>query len=69
MNAYDNDPRVTAHDDGTYTVTCCPGEGPVGAVSPGLFGGFLAVVGDDESSGLGFDTADEAIASLIGAPQ
>jgi hypothetical protein len=69
VSAYDNDARVTKVDDGFYRVTCCPGEGPVGKVGPGLYGGFVAYIDEDDVTGPGFNSADDAIRSLIGDPQ
>jgi hypothetical protein len=67
VSAYENDPRVTAWPDGTFGVS--DGQTPR-HVCPGLFGGYVAhSMGADDVDGLGFDTADEAIRSLIGEPQ
>lgn len=66
MSAYTNDPRVTAQPDNTFEVD---DDGASRHVCPGLFGGYVAhSVGADDVDGLGFDTADEAIRSLIGDP-
>ncbi len=69
MSAYANDPRVTDMGDGFFRVLPRPGEQPLLAVAPGVHGGFVAGQLGEEWSGLGFDTADEAIRSLIGDPQ
>lgn len=68
MSAYDNDPRVTANLDATFNVNT--GDVYARHVCPGLMGGWVAhSLGPDDADGLGFDTADEAIRSLIGDPQ
>lgn len=68
MSAYDNDPRVTSHPASMFIVV--PESGPVNCVCPGQLGGFVTHdVETDVSHGHGFDTADEAIRSLIGDPQ
>jgi hypothetical protein len=65
MSAYDDDPRVTAQADGTYNVDA----GTSRHVCPGAFGGYVThSTGADDADGLGFDTADDAIRSLIGDP-
>ena len=69
MSAYDNDPRVAVNPShpGTFDIT---DSSVVGHVCPGLFGGWMAhSVGEDDVDGLVFDTADEAMRSLIGDPQ
>lgn len=70
VSAYDRDPRVNETSAGHYDVACAPGDELAGRVAPGLYGGFVAWVRHpDEISGPGFNTADEAIRSLIGDPQ
>ncbi len=67
MGAYDNCPRVTANADGTFRVDV---RSVPHHVCPAAFGGWVAHrVGVEDWGGLGFDTADEAIRSLIGDPQ
>lgn len=70
MSDYDDDPRVHEICAGHYDVVESPSGSFPGRVAPGLHGGFVAWVGHpDEIDGPGFNTADEAIYSLIGAPQ
>jgi hypothetical protein len=69
MSAYNHDPRVVSNGDGGFHVFERPGTYPIGVVCPGLFGGFVGLRTGEESSGPGFDTADEAIRSLIGEPR
>lgn len=69
MSAYDNDPRVTMLLDETFHVVV-DDERNSKHVCSGALGGFVThFVGDDKTDGPGFDTADEAIRSLIGDPQ
>jgi hypothetical protein len=66
VSAYDNDPRVTSDSDGAFTVDM---HGARRHVCVGQLGGFVTHdVGFEETDGPGFDTADEAIRSLIGEP-
>jgi hypothetical protein len=70
VTAYDTDPRVTDLGDGTFHVDTADVGRVVHHVCPGEFGGYVThEVGVDDSDGPGFDTVDEAIRSLIGAPQ
>lgn len=67
MSLYDNDPRVNTDPDDSFTVSV---EGRWKHVCPGQRGGFVThSVGVDKVDGPGFDTADEAIRSLIGDPR
>jgi len=75
VSAYDEDPRVDWRGDGTYHVEL-PGDGRPGSIDGYVIpidGGtrFVAYIGllDSEPEGWGFDTADEAIRSLIGEPK
>jgi hypothetical protein len=73
MSAYDNDPRVTdvTGHGALYSATCCPGEGPTAQVRLGMDDKFSVFL-DGQDSVIDpelFDTADEAIHSLIGDPQ
>lgn len=74
MSAYANDGRVYLKDSGAYHVEL-PGDGRPGSIDGYVVpidGGtrFVAYIGllDSEPEGRGFDTADEAIRSLIGDP-
>lgn len=70
MSAYHNDPRVTMCLDETFQVIVDAVTKDAKHVCPGLLGGFVTHnVGDHETDGPGFDTADEAIRSLIGDPR
>lgn len=66
-SAYDNDPRVAVHPDGVFMVDT---GGGVRCVCPGHFDGYVTHTPHvDDAEGMGFDTADEAIHSLIGEPR
>jgi hypothetical protein len=74
VTAYANDPRVVANDDGTFTI---PNEDCDWLVEP-VDGGYIAATlfgaikepGDRYNQRARvFDTADEAIAAVIGVPQ
>lgn len=83
MSAYTKDPRVI--DVGgrgvLFRVTCSPGDGPTARVRRSINGDMWVVWPDDQDAKGGwrpegtlaewreFTSADEAIASLIGAPQ
>lgn len=69
QSAYANDPRVFDYGDGDYEVKL--DDGRRASVSPGATGGFIrsAYTGDLPEAVRVFDTADEAIRSLIGDPQ
>lgn len=70
MSAYANDPRVTFPDGKAFILVAVrPGATPDFEVALGMYGGFVISDVDGEYDGLGFSTADEAIASLIGEPQ
>lgn len=68
MSAYDNDSRVAM-------LTCEHGcvevavNGGTRYAGPGQLGGFVTWSDGQQPDGLGFDSLDEAIASLIGDPQ
>lgn len=64
MSAYNRDPRVTLSDDG-YTVACF--DGSVGRIKTDGPAGVVLVFEDGSTES--WETADEAIQSLIGAPQ
>jgi hypothetical protein len=73
VSAYDKDDRVYRKETGTYWVEL-PGDADRdgsqdGYVTPLANGRFLAYVGESSTAGCEFDTADEAIRSLLGAPQ
>lgn len=72
MSAYGNDDRVYLKDTGTYWVEL-DGDGRDGSqdgyASPLPDGRFEACTGVPGAESREFDTADEAIRSLIGEPQ
>lgn len=66
MSAYDV--PVSLLDCGCCYQVLLP-DGRVAKVAPGQLGGFVGCSDGVEPDGPGFDTVDEAIRSLIGAPQ
>ncbi len=68
MSVFANHPRVTETSDGRYIIDGQPGEVPTTWVEPDGEAPVFLVFSDAETGDV-FDTADEAIRSLIGDPR